>query len=193
MSSQPAVPMNAQRERNPHLVALAALAATLADPTPCASEDSRLWISEDRDQREWAAGLCVGCPLLAACRAAGRAEVFGIWGGRDRSPVRPAEPAGPEFESGWMAASRLVSVHRGAAGHKSGHNAGLCRYRSAVHPRRVSESAILARIDSCSDAVRRFDTRTTHVPNTWCEPEAKTVPSNPARYFSRASARSTVG
>jgi len=123
MSSRPAVPMNAQRERNPHLVALAALAATLAEPTPCASEDSRLWISEDRDQREWAAGLCVGCPLLAACRAAGRAEVFGVWGGRDRSPVRPAEPAGPEFESGLIRAALLVRKSRSAGGHKSGHNA----------------------------------------------------------------------
>ena len=123
MSSQPAGPMNAQRERNPHRVALAALAATLADPTPCASEDSRLWISEDRDQREWAAGLCVGCPLLAACRAAGRAEVFGIWGGRDRSPVRPAEPAGPEFESGSIRILLLVSESRWASGHRSGHNA----------------------------------------------------------------------
>lgn len=134
MSSQPAVPMNAQRERNPHLVALAALAATLADPTPCASEDSRLWISEDRDQREWAAGLCVGCPLLAACRAAGRAEVFGIWGGRDRSPVRPAEPAGPEFESGRNESSPLVSAATTAGGHKPGHNTAESGAKPAPQP-----------------------------------------------------------
>jgi len=99
------------------------LAATLAEPTACASEDSRLWISEDRDEREWAAALCVSSPLLVACRQASRGEVFGVRGGRDRSSARAAALAGPEFESGLLRSSLHVSDPQFVSGHNSGHNA----------------------------------------------------------------------
>lgn len=50
-----------------------------------------LWVSDQRAERETAAAWCSGCPLLDVCAAAGAAEVFGVWGGVDRTP-RPGRP-----------------------------------------------------------------------------------------------------
>lgn len=69
---------------------------------PCRErERNRLWISEERADREQAVARCADCPVLALCRTAGRFERFGVWGGIDRSP-RPKgrPPAGrvPDWE-----------------------------------------------------------------------------------------------
>lgn len=62
----------------------------------------RLWISEGRDEREGTVARCVNSPLLAACRQTGRAEVFGVWGGRDRSLARAAaRPVLSSSQDGW--------------------------------------------------------------------------------------------
>lgn len=51
---------------------------------------SSLPISEDEDERKEAAEtLCPECPVIAECFAAGRSERWGVWGGADRSPVKP--------------------------------------------------------------------------------------------------------
>lgn len=54
--------------------------------TPCQAPHRRgLWISDDHEARATAAAICtqLGCPVLAVCRAAGRGERFGVWGGVD--------------------------------------------------------------------------------------------------------------
>lgn len=51
---------------------------------------SPLPVSEDYDERKEAAEtFCPRCPVIAECFAAGRAERWGVWGGADRSPVKP--------------------------------------------------------------------------------------------------------
>ena len=52
------------------------------------------WLSDDPDERRWAARLCADCPAITECREAGQAEGFGIWGGIDRTPTKTsAQPA----------------------------------------------------------------------------------------------------
>lgn len=46
---------------------------------------TNIWTSDLRPHRQKAAALCVGCPILDACRAGAeaRGERFGVWGGVD--------------------------------------------------------------------------------------------------------------
>ena len=53
-----------------------------AGPWDCDSP----WLSDDPDERRWAAERCTGCPVLGECRRAGELERWGIWGAVDRSP-----------------------------------------------------------------------------------------------------------
>jgi hypothetical protein len=57
---------------------------------PCAGRDE--WISDDREEREWAGWHCAHCPVLDACRDAAdeQREGFGVWAGRDYSNRRAA-------------------------------------------------------------------------------------------------------
>lgn len=55
----------------------------LAGPTPCA--DDLGFTSNIREVRTASAVLCADCPALDACRTAGKAETWGVWGGVDRS------------------------------------------------------------------------------------------------------------
>ena len=56
--------------------------------TPCQGPHKDRWISEDPDEREWAAHRCNGCPVLRECAAEAVAirATWGIWGGQDRDP-----------------------------------------------------------------------------------------------------------
>lgn len=53
-------------------------------------ETHQLWTSEDQADRDQAAGLCTGCPVLQCCADAGQGEKFGVWGGHDRTRKEPA-------------------------------------------------------------------------------------------------------
>jgi hypothetical protein len=48
-------------------------------------ETHYMWLSEDEAERKQAARWCAGCPVLAECDTAARAnrERFGVWGGVD--------------------------------------------------------------------------------------------------------------
>ena len=54
------------------------------------AETHHLWTSEYQAEREQAAGLCAGCPVLQCCADAGQGEKFGVWGGHDRTRKEPA-------------------------------------------------------------------------------------------------------
>jgi len=58
--------------------------------TPCQGRRRDRWTSDDADDREWAAAVCVGlaCQLLEQCGAAAdeQDERFNVWGGTDRTP-----------------------------------------------------------------------------------------------------------
>ena len=58
--------------------------------TPCQREHGDRWISEDPDEREWAAHCCRTCPVLRECAKAAdeNKERFGVWAGRDRTPTQ---------------------------------------------------------------------------------------------------------
>ena len=66
---------------------------------PCQGKRRDRWTSDDRDEREWAASVCVGlgCPLLQPCGVAGeeRAELF-VWGGVDLGVSASKRKAHPE-------------------------------------------------------------------------------------------------
>ena len=64
----------------------AALAGLEDELTIC--HDDRRFMSEDADERAQAARVCRGCPIFAACAAAGEHEAWGIWAGVDREPLR---------------------------------------------------------------------------------------------------------
>ena len=55
---------------------------------PCAGpwDGDSPWLSDDPDERRWAARLCADCPVLGDCRRAGELERWGVWGAVDRSP-----------------------------------------------------------------------------------------------------------
>ena len=53
-----------------------------AGPWDCDSP----WLSDDPDERRWAAERCTGCPAITECREAGELEKFGVWGAVDRTP-----------------------------------------------------------------------------------------------------------
>jgi hypothetical protein len=44
------------------------------------------WLSDSQQEREVAAKLCRGCPVLRECAEVGRYERFGVFGGMDRTP-----------------------------------------------------------------------------------------------------------
>lgn len=73
--------------------------ADLADcdrRTPCQTEPGRdYWLSEDRDERQMAAGWCEPCPVFDLCGQAAdiRGERFGVWAAVDRSPRPAGRPA----------------------------------------------------------------------------------------------------
>ena len=51
---------------------------------PC--HDDRRFVADDRATRAEAARECWACPVVDLCREAGRSQVAGVWGGRDRDP-----------------------------------------------------------------------------------------------------------
>lgn len=60
-------------------------------PPCCHPAYGPAWTSEKASERAEAAVACAPCPILDTCRDAaerGR-EVFGVWAGIDRSPVKP--------------------------------------------------------------------------------------------------------
>lgn len=52
---------------------------------PCAGRTE--WISDDQQEREWAAHRCRPCPVIELCGqfAHGQNEQFGVWAGTDRT------------------------------------------------------------------------------------------------------------
>lgn len=71
---------------------LAAALLVLAEhgyATPCQGRRRERWTSDDRDERQWAASVCVGlaCPVLEECRDTGAEEkhTAGVWGAVDRA------------------------------------------------------------------------------------------------------------
>lgn len=56
---------------------------------PCAP-DPEPWFAAQPSIRARAARRCTGCPILQACREAGRDEIWGVWGGIDMT--RPMYP-----------------------------------------------------------------------------------------------------
>ncbi len=66
----------------------------VADPTPC--RDDPRFTSDDLDDRQVAAGLCEGCPVIELCGnyAEAAREVTGVWGGQDRTLRRRARDDG---------------------------------------------------------------------------------------------------
>lgn len=66
-----------------------ALAAALQDAPPVPCQHLGEPLSDDPGTRLQAAQLCTACPVLDLCRAAGEQECHGIWGGIDRTQVRP--------------------------------------------------------------------------------------------------------
>lgn len=68
-------------------------------PPCCWPDEGPLWLSDQRAERARAAELCDGCSILDACHAAAEesGERFGIWGGRDRTPLTKwRTPKGPD-------------------------------------------------------------------------------------------------
>lgn len=51
---------------------------------PCHGDQR--FASDDRATRAEAARYCQACPVIDPCREAGRSQVAGVWGGRDRDP-----------------------------------------------------------------------------------------------------------
>jgi hypothetical protein len=53
---------------------------------PCHRRDE--WVSDDDEDREYAAAHCSRCPLIPECAAAAdeTGEMFGVWAGVDRTP-----------------------------------------------------------------------------------------------------------
>ena len=54
---------------------------------PCAGpwDGDSPWLSDDPDERAWAAERCTGCPAISECRQAGQLEAWGVWGAVDRT------------------------------------------------------------------------------------------------------------
>lgn len=73
--------------------ALLDLAARGQRPRCGDPETHHLWTSEDQADRDHAAQLCDGCPILTACAEAGQDETFGVWGGTDSSPSKRRPPS----------------------------------------------------------------------------------------------------
>jgi len=73
-----------------------ALNAALANATardlfiPCAGpwDGDSPWLSDDPDERAWAAERCTVCPAISECRQAGQLESWGVWGAIDRDADR---------------------------------------------------------------------------------------------------------
>ena len=62
----------------------------------CASwgDEDNPWLSDDPDERRWAAERCRHCPVIEECRQAGQLEAWGVWGAVDRTPTKTsAQPA----------------------------------------------------------------------------------------------------
>jgi hypothetical protein len=65
-----------------------AIAAHPRDTVPCLVSDPearRRWTSDDPTEAEKAAKDCRSCPVRLLCRAVGRSEPSGVWGGTVRS------------------------------------------------------------------------------------------------------------
>src|SRR5574343_6801 len=67
----------------------AALQQQLLDADPLCRGDPR-WTSDDALERQEAAQMCIGCPLIEQCRAFAdeNREEFAVWGGRDFTVTR---------------------------------------------------------------------------------------------------------
>jgi hypothetical protein len=59
---------------------------------PCMSSGADWWLSERADERARAARKCAGCPVLGACERLACGAEFGVWAGKDRTPL----PVNPE-------------------------------------------------------------------------------------------------
>ena len=70
-------------------------AAAKRQHVPCAGRDAALWTSEDPAERELAAELCHGCPVLTECGLAAEAtdEAWHVWAGQDRAAAAKARRA----------------------------------------------------------------------------------------------------
>ncbi len=75
-------------------------AAILAQPkgsVPCIDpndEVRRLWTSDDPEEAKRAAKACSRCPVRVLCRAVGRTEHAGVWGGISRATTRTSTDEG---------------------------------------------------------------------------------------------------
>lgn len=59
---------------------------------PC-SVDPERWMGDDPSTYPLAQAICLMCPLITPCRAAGVLEDHGVWGGRIRTKTRPRKPS----------------------------------------------------------------------------------------------------
>ena len=61
-----------------------ALQRRIIDADPLCQGDPR-WTSDDREERQQAAEMCIGCPVLDQCRdfAVRNFEEAHVWGGKD--------------------------------------------------------------------------------------------------------------
>jgi len=92
-------------------LALAAL-ADRGERTPCQRRGVRdRWTSDSREDREYAAASCSGCPVYTRCAAAAGVarEPWGVWAGVDRTPPR-SKGKGASWRH--RSADRLTSRYR---------------------------------------------------------------------------------
>ena len=107
------------------------------------------WTSEAHEERADAAEACQACPILDPCRAAGRFEPFGTWGGRDRTrrpgkklPPRPTTTTKPRPALDPIAChgcGEMFTPNR--PGHLYCRQACRTRLASAERRRRAKENA----------------------------------------------------
>src|SRR5687768_4347347 len=72
------------------------------------------WLSDSQQEREVAARLCRGCPVLEPCREVGQYQRFGVWGSVDRTP-RPYKIKINRGEA-WCRGSSAQTITRGRTG-----------------------------------------------------------------------------
>lgn len=82
--------MNAAQATEALTMALIQLADQGRRPRCSDPGDRELWFSDHQAERDQAAHLCKGCPVLDACHDAAEAnrEKHGVWAGVERSPKR---------------------------------------------------------------------------------------------------------
>jgi len=115
-------------------LALAAL-ADRGERTPCQPPGVRdRWTSDSREDREYAAASCSGCPVYTRCAgAAGVArEPWGVWAGVDRTPgVTWARRCRP-------------GQHNSTAAQRAQHRSAAAQRRSTAAPQRSTAAPAVA-------------------------------------------------